>query len=161
MEVRGMRNFLICRTLDHSTIVYESPDARPLLRVEWNPLDANYLSTFAVDSSKTIVMDIRMPSVPAAELEGQNGPVVTMRWSPASSSNLMTSDEQTVRLWDLSDYDRSSSCKWQFDIADIAKAEASVNSMIEPTPVQQILWPTPSPDWIGLATSGQISVFRL
>lgn len=157
----GEVHFLICRTLDHSTIVYESPDARPLLRVEWNPLDANYLSTFAVDSSKAIVMDIRMPSVPAAELEGQNSPVVAMRWSPASSSNLMTSDEQTVRLWDLSECDRSLSCKWQFDATDISKAEASVNSMLEPTPIQQILWSTISPEWVGLAVSDQVSIFHL
>ena len=54
------------RSLEHSTIIYESPNLDPLLRLEWNKQDPNYLATFKVDSQKTIILDIRVPSLPVA-----------------------------------------------------------------------------------------------
>lgn len=54
-------NLLDCivRSLDHSTIMYESPGLTPLLRLEWNSMDSNYLATIIMDSPKTIIIDIR------------------------------------------------------------------------------------------------------
>eukprot|EP00953_Heterococcus_sp_UTEX-ZZ885_P001240 1182-Heterococcus_DN1.PRE.3 len=54
------------RSLEHSTIIYETPDLLPLLRLAWNKQDPNYLATIMVDSAKTLVLDIRVPSVPRA-----------------------------------------------------------------------------------------------
>jgi hypothetical protein len=56
------------RSLEHSTIIYESPDLDPLLRLEWNKQDPNYMATFMVDSRRTVILDIRVPSLPVAEL---------------------------------------------------------------------------------------------
>jgi hypothetical protein len=56
------------RSLEHSTIIYESPDLDPLLRLEWNKQDPNYMATFMVDSRRTIILDIRVPSLPVSEL---------------------------------------------------------------------------------------------
>lgn len=47
------------RSLEHSTIIYESPDFTPLLRLSWNKQDPNYLATIMMDSSKVIILDIR------------------------------------------------------------------------------------------------------
>jgi hypothetical protein len=35
-------------------------------RLAWNKQDPNYLATIMVDSSKTMVLDIRVPSVPVS-----------------------------------------------------------------------------------------------
>jgi len=43
------------RSLDHSTITYETPDT-PLLRLAWNKQDTNYLATIAMDSSRAYLM---------------------------------------------------------------------------------------------------------
>jgi DDB1- and CUL4-associated factor 7 len=93
------------RSLEHSTIIFESPAPKfdPLLRLEWNKQDPNYLATFMVDrcvqhitfkivfsyyilinvfkifltfivkSRRTIILDIRVPSIPVAELGGHSG----------------------------------------------------------------------------------------
>merc|ERR1712238_43080 len=58
------------RQLDHSTIIYESPGLSPLLRLEWNKQDPNYIATFAVDSRRTIILDVRVPTTPVVELGG-------------------------------------------------------------------------------------------
>ncbi len=47
------------RSLDHSTIIYESPELVPLLRLAWNKQDPNYMATFMMDQNKVVILDIR------------------------------------------------------------------------------------------------------
>lgn len=47
------------RSLEHSTIIYETPDLTPLMRLSWNKQDPNYLATILTDSPKTVIVDIR------------------------------------------------------------------------------------------------------
>ncbi len=46
-------------SLEHSTILYETPDLAPLLRLSWNKLDPNYLACILADGTQTIILDIR------------------------------------------------------------------------------------------------------
>lgn len=90
------------RSLEHSTIIYESPDSTPLLRLAWNKQDPNYLATFMFDSSKTIILDVRVPSIPAAELSGHHACVNAIAWAPHSSCHVCTAaDDRQVLIWDL------------------------------------------------------------
>lgn len=47
------------RSLEHSTIVYETSDLSPLLRLAWNKVDPNYIATIMVESNRTIILDVR------------------------------------------------------------------------------------------------------
>lgn len=47
------------RSLEHSTIIYETHDLTPLMRLSWNKQDPNYLAAILTDSSKTVILDIR------------------------------------------------------------------------------------------------------
>ena len=51
--------FALFRSLEHSTIMYESDGLKPLLRLSWNKQDANYLATVGLDSNTTTILDIR------------------------------------------------------------------------------------------------------
>jgi WD repeat-containing protein 68 len=51
------------RSLEHSTIIYETNESKPLLRLAWNKQDPNYLATFMMDSPKVTILDIRYVSV--------------------------------------------------------------------------------------------------
>lgn len=84
--------------LEHSTIIYETPDATPLLRLQWNKRDPNYLATFQMDSSKVIVLDVRVPSVPVTELHGHTAAVNAVAWAPHSASHLCTVGMR-IMLW--------------------------------------------------------------
>ena len=53
------------RHLEHSTIIYEDPQHRPLLRLAWNRQDPSYLATIAMDAcevcyhfSFTIILNV-------------------------------------------------------------------------------------------------------
>jgi len=54
------------RDLEHSTIIYESENPSPLLRVAWNKQDPNYLATIMMDRREVIILDIRIPMLPVA-----------------------------------------------------------------------------------------------
>ena len=53
------------RSLEHSTIIYESADGQggspvPLIRLAWNKQDPNYLATITMDSNTVVILDIRV-----------------------------------------------------------------------------------------------------
>lgn len=132
------------RSLDHSTILYETPDGRPLLRVGWNRHDSNYLTCFALDSSHVVIVDVRSASLPLAQLNAGHNRVQCARWAPHVSNQLLTSDAQHLRLWDLA---RSTTePEWGNQIA---------------TMVQQIIWPVSAPDWLALGAPEVIQVFQI
>jgi len=82
-EDGSVRHFDL-RDLEHSTIIYESVDQSPLLRVAWNKIDPNYLATIMQDKNEVVILDIRVPMVPVAELRGHRMPVNSVCWAPHS-----------------------------------------------------------------------------
>jgi WD repeat-containing protein 68 len=91
------------RMLEHSTIMYETQGGVPLLRLSWNTLDTNYIATFAADSSKAVVLDVRMPSQPVADLGGHTAAVNGIMWAPHSACHIVTgADDAQALIWDLS-----------------------------------------------------------
>ncbi|KAG8804983.1 hypothetical protein FRC19_008162 [Serendipita sp. 401] len=97
------------RSLEHSTILYETPVAKPtrpnpgtspaprttsssLLRIAFNPNDANYMATFHQESSEIQVLDMRSPGQPVADLKSHKGQVNSIAWG-RSDAMLATGGE--------------------------------------------------------------------
>lgn len=104
------------RSLEHSTILYEVPSSasskkaqsngltsRPagtpsnggapsssLLRLAFNPYDANYLATFSIDSPDVQILDMRSPGRPVVELKAHRGPVSAVGWGRQDSGVIAT-----------------------------------------------------------------------
>lgn len=106
------------RSLEHSTIIYEtagppppssssrpgtgmstgsssrngstagggggSGQAAPLMRIAFNPWDANYLATFHLESDSIQILDVRAPGLPILELKGHKGGINAVAWGPPS-----------------------------------------------------------------------------
>ena len=76
-------------------IVYQSPNLNPLLRLEWNKQDLNCLATFLTNLQQTIVLDVRVPSLPVTEL-GENLRCVNAHaWAPHSSCHVCTAGDDS------------------------------------------------------------------
>ena len=132
------------RALDHSTILYETFDAQPLLRLAWNPLDTNYVACFGVDGQQVVIVDTRSAAVPVAVLSGHST-ITSIKWAPHNSGWLVVADGADLRLWDVS-------------------ASVSLPSWHLPTgtaTIQNICWPTTAPDWFAYATTDQIQLIKL
>eukprot|EP01113_Clastostelium_recurvatum_P045757 TRINITY_DN7912_c0_g1_i1.p1 TRINITY_DN7912_c0_g1~~TRINITY_DN7912_c0_g1_i1.p1 ORF type:complete len:327 (+),score=82.95 TRINITY_DN7912_c0_g1_i1:126-1106(+) len=136
------------RHLEHSTIIYETPGMQPLLRLAWNKQDHNYLAAMPMDSQKVIILDIRVPSIPAAELQGHGAALNSLAWAPHSSCHICTAgDDRQALIWDLSNMPKP------VDEPILAyQAEAEVN---------QLQWSLLQPDWISIAFGQKVQILRV
>uniref|UniRef100_A0A6B2LA46 Uncharacterized protein n=1 Tax=Arcella intermedia TaxID=1963864 RepID=A0A6B2LA46_9EUKA len=136
------------RSLEHSTIIYETPELRPLLRLVWNKTDSNYLATFMENSSKAIILDIRVPSVPAAELSGHSACLNGVAWAPHSSPHICTAADDTQALiWDLTTMQKP-----VLEPILAYNAEAAIN---------QLQWSSTHTDWIAIAYNQTLQILRV
>ncbi|KAG6813696.1 hypothetical protein H0H92_008544 [Tricholoma furcatifolium] len=111
------------RSLEHSTILYETPAPKhlpppatspstsarpptsPLLRIAFNPSDSNYMSTFHMDGNDIQILDMRSPGQPVMELRAHHGPINAFAWGSAEQPLLATAgDDCQVLLWDLASF---------------------------------------------------------
>uniref|UniRef100_A0A7S2KXX1 Uncharacterized protein n=1 Tax=Leptocylindrus danicus TaxID=163516 RepID=A0A7S2KXX1_9STRA len=137
------------RSLEHSTIIYESPGLDPLLRLSWNKCDPNYIATFMLDSNRTIVLDIRVPSVPVVELGGHMANVNALAWAPQSSCHICTAGEDWQALiWELSKMTQSP----VEDPILAYNAEGEINNL---------LWSSSQPDWVSIAFGDKLQILRV
>ena len=101
------------RSLEHSTILYETPAPKsvpppqgspssstrpltqPLLRICFNPHDSNYMATFHVDGTNVQILDMRSPGQPVMELIAHQAPVTAARWSTSERPLLATAGEMS------------------------------------------------------------------
>ncbi|KIK68834.1 hypothetical protein GYMLUDRAFT_34827 [Collybiopsis luxurians FD-317 M1] len=115
------------RSLEHSTILYETPAPKnmpppsaspstsarpptsPLLRIAFNPSDSNYMSTFHMDGSEVQILDMRSPGQPVLELKGHHGQINAVGWGSGDQPLLATAgDDCQLLLWDLASHTASS-----------------------------------------------------
>ncbi|KAK0603659.1 hypothetical protein LWI29_007254 [Acer saccharum] len=91
------------RDKEHSTIIYESPQPdTPLLRLAWNKQDLRYMATVLMDSNKVVIMDIRSPTMPVAELERHKAGVNAIAWAPQSCRHICSvGDDTQALIWEL------------------------------------------------------------
>eukprot|EP01117_Protostelium_nocturnum_P013957 TRINITY_DN5262_c0_g1_i2.p1 TRINITY_DN5262_c0_g1~~TRINITY_DN5262_c0_g1_i2.p1 ORF type:complete len:327 (+),score=86.68 TRINITY_DN5262_c0_g1_i2:143-1123(+) len=134
------------RCLEHSTIVYETPDLTPLLRISWNKQDPNYLATIMMESQKIVILDIRVQSFPAAELNGHVACVNGVSWAPNSSCHVCSvGDDRQAIIWDLSQLPNTIE-----DRSYTAEAE-----------IDQLHWSSAQPDWISIAFGSKLQILRI
>ncbi|KAL0956129.1 hypothetical protein HGRIS_002295 [Hohenbuehelia grisea] len=108
------------RALEHSTILYETPTPKassssgsggarptnaPLLRIAFNPLDANYMSTFSMDGCDVQILDMRNPGNPVMELRAHRSQINALGWGSTERPLIATAgDDCQLLLWDLNQY---------------------------------------------------------
>jgi WD repeat-containing protein 68 len=157
---------MCCRSLEHSNILYESPDLTPLLRVTWNKQDNNYLATMLTSSPTVVILDVRythfnaltnkavhdatlhcrMPSIPLVEMTGHGASVNGLAWAPNSACHLCSvSDDQDALIWDI-----TSSPKVIEEPILSYSADAEIN---------MLQWDMPY--WVGICYDKYVQVLRV
>lgn len=137
------------RSLEHSTIVYETPKLAPLLRLQFNRQDPNYFACVQLDSPKIAIIDVRMPARTVSEPEGHKGCVNALAWAPQSSCHICTAgDDGQTLIWDL------------VDLPD-KKVEDPILSYTAEGEVNQLQWLTAQPDWVSITFDSKLQVLRV
>lgn len=136
------------RKLEHSWIIYETRPQKPLLRLAWNKQDPHYLATIQMDDSKVVILDIRRPSQPVAELNGHRAGVNAIAWAPHSSCHICTAgDDRQALIWDLNDMPKPIE-----DPILAYNAESDIN---------QLQWSKAHHDWVAIAFGNKLQILRV
>mmetsp|Transcript_7805 Transcript_7805/g.26877 ORF Transcript_7805/g.26877 Transcript_7805/m.26877 type:complete len:493 (-) Transcript_7805:87-1565(-) len=140
------------RDKEHSTIIYESPHPEvPLVRLGWNKQDPRYMATVLMDSSKVIILDIRFPTLPVAELQRHQASVNQLAWAPHSSCHICTAgDDAQALIWDLSSMSQPLDGSLDPILAYHAGAE-----------INNLQWSSAQPDWVAIAFSSSVQILRV
>jgi len=140
------------RDKEHSTIIYESSQPEtPLLRLGWNKRDPRYMATILMDSSKVVVLDIRFPTIPVAELQRHQASVNAIAWAPHSPSHICTAgDDCQALIWELSSVSQPVEGGLDPILAYTAAAE-----------INQLQWSSTQPDWAAIAFANKLQILRV
>lgn len=139
------------RDKEHSTIIYESPTDTPLLRLAWNKQDLRYMATILMDSNKIVILDIRSPTLPVAELERHKGSVNAIAWAPMSSQHICSGgDDSQALIWELPAVVGSNGIG--IDPLSMYTAGAEIN---------QVQWSASMPDWIAIAFDNKLQLLKV
>ncbi|KAI7856075.1 WD40-repeat-containing domain protein [Circinella umbellata] len=192
------------RSLEHSTILYEaapntpagnnhSSGSRsngnmvnsstcPLLRLQFNRLNTNLLATFHMDSSSVLVLDIRYPSTPMAELvKSHQGSINGISWSPNQAGQLCTGgDDGQVLVWDINnggngtggtggpDQQHQHNSRQQQYYQQQRYSQHTPRSIQDPilaysagSEVSSLAWSKGVPDWIGIGFGRTVQALRV
>nr|QLF96266.1 WD40 protein [Morus alba] len=138
------------RDKEHSTIIYESPQPdTPLLRLAWNKQDLRYMATILMDSNKVVILDIRSPTTPVAELERHRASVNAIAWAPQSYRHICSAGDDTQALiWELPTVAGPNG----IDPMSMYSAGAEIN---------QLQWSAAQPDWIAIAFSNKMQLLKV
>lgn len=139
------------RSLEHSTIIYESPDMTPLLRLRWNTCNHSFLATLAVDSPEVVLLDIRQPSLPVATLDhstpSSSNCVNAISWARHNAINIATGGDGCLALiWNLAAIPRRID-----DPASSYSAGASISNL---------QWCPTSAEWMAIVMEDKLQVLR-
>ncbi|KAJ8760784.1 hypothetical protein K2173_021822 [Erythroxylum novogranatense] len=138
------------RDKEHSTIIYESPQPdTPLLRLAWNKQDLRFMATILMDSNKVVILDIRSPTMPVAELERHRASVNAIAWAPQSSRHICSAGDDTQALiWELPTVAGPNG----IDPMSMYSAGSEIN---------QLQWSAAQPDWIAVSFSNKMQLLKV
>ncbi|CAO3627062.1 unnamed protein product [Cunninghamella echinulata] len=176
------------RSLEHSTILYESPPilngtrsstssqvnglnshgSCPLLRLQFNRINPNLLATFRMDSSSVQILDIRHPSSPIAELvKSHQSSVNCMNWSPSRPSQIATGGDDTqVLIWDIHESNSNSpSSSYQHSSKSTQPPLRSIQDPIlaysAGSGINSLSWNKIVTKWVGIGFGNTIQALKL
>ena len=140
------------RDKEHSTIIYEAPQPETsLVRLGWNKQDPRYMATVLMDSSRVVVLDIRFPTLPVAELQRHQACVNALAWAPHSACHICTAgDDSQALIWDLSSMNQPLDGGMDPILAYNAGSE-----------VCQLQWSSTQPDWVAIVFANKLQILRV
>jgi WD repeat-containing protein 68 len=168
------------RSLEHSTILYESPDLSPLLKIIWNKQNPNYLATIEAEGNKAIILDIRVPSIPLVELLGHNSSLNSIAWAPHSANHICTcGDDRQALIWDVSSFKTESSPNTSVggsvgggmgqglgshsaaSMTGAGVMEDPILAFSAEGEINQLQWCSSHEDWVAICFSNSVSILKV
>ena len=137
------------RSLDHSTIIYESKDQTPITKIAWNMQNNHFISALAWEKDTVYIIDSRRQMMSLVELKSHTGPVTGMAWAPQSNSHICSVGlDKNALIWNIqSQIENSNSGPY-----------LSYNA---PDEINNVAWCGLHTEWIGIVFGNQTQLLRV
>jgi WD repeat-containing protein 68 len=137
------------RSLDHSTIIYETKDQTPITKIAWNMQNSSFISALAYEKDTVYIIDSRVAMVSLVELKSHTAPVSSMAWAPQSNSHICSVGEDNfVLIWNIqSQLDNTNS--------------GPILSYKAPSELSNVSWCNSHPEWIGVTFKNQVQLLKV
>jgi len=110
------------------------------------------MAALLMDSSAVVVLDIRAPGVPVAELHRHAGCVNAVAWAPQAARHLCSAgDDGQALIWELPEMPAAVPTEG-IDPVLVYDAGAEIN---------QLQWVSGHPDWMGIAIENKVQLLRV
>ncbi|EGW30918.1 uncharacterized protein SPAPADRAFT_142494 [Spathaspora passalidarum NRRL Y-27907] len=158
------------RSLEHSTIIYEPPtmtatssssssnpasstfNSKALICLSTSNIDQHHLATVGINSNLVIIIDMRMPGIPVATLDGSFGginhaSINSIQWHPTSNYLLTGGDDCQALVWDCNNLTpKSGSSSSSTGVV----LDTPVLAYEEDLEVNNVCWRKDKGDWMGV-----------
>lgn len=133
------------RELDHSTIIYETKDQVPIIKLAWNMNNNNLIAALSWEKSIVYIFDSRVANVSLLELKFHKAPVTSMAWSPNHQAQIcsVSEDQNVIITYVPNDNSQNNNV-----------------SYIAPSEINNVSWCTTLPEWIGITFKNQVQMLR-
>lgn len=169
------------RSLEHSTIIYEPPqvpsattttksnytphhNSHALLQLSTSNVDQHHLATIGVNSNQVIIIDMRMPGVPIAKIDGSfdgmnNAAINSIRWHPNLNYLLTGGDDCQALVWDCNSLPGTPTTTAQTSTGGASNSAGRSESVLLDVPilayeedyeVNNVTWRAELGDWLGV-----------
>ena len=135
------------RSLNHSTIIYETKDSSPINKLAWNLQNSNLIAALSLDKSVIYIFDSRANSnVSMDELDLHKGPVTGIVWAPDNDIQLCSvSEDMNVIISNVNN-------EQMFENTNV--------SYKAPCPINNVDWCKSCPEWIGITFQNKVQLLR-
>ncbi|CAD8153147.1 unnamed protein product [Paramecium pentaurelia] len=118
------------RALDHSTVLFETENNNPIVRLAWNKMDTNYLAIIEMDVNYVTLLDTRQPLLPLAKLKNHKDYVNAIAWAPESTTHLCSvADDSSALIWDFTELQNKQNDQNSIDPLLEYKAENEISNL--------------------------------
>jgi WD repeat-containing protein 68 len=137
------------RSLDHSTIIYESKDQTPITKIAWNTQNHLFISALAWEKDTVYIIDTRRAMMSLVELKSHNEPVTGMAWAPLSDVHICSvGQDKNALIWNINNQIENSSSRPYL-------------SYSAPEGINNVSWCNYHHEWIGIVFKNQIQLLRV
>jgi WD repeat-containing protein 68 len=136
------------RSANSSSIIFETRDKSPMIRLKWNLVNPNFILTVIVDKNEIYILDQRKLTSPYAILKVHTNVVNNAIWAPESNTNLISvSDDKSALLWDI--------------YCDSEQPEEYIMKYEAQSEIENVSWGNITQNWVGIIDGNQAEILRI
>ncbi|KAJ4746571.1 Transducin/WD40 repeat-like superfamily protein [Rhynchospora pubera] len=113
------------------------------------------MAAILMDSNRIIILDIRSPAIPVAELQRHRACVNTLAWAPQAPRHLCSAgDDGQALIWEVPAAAAPGTTLPPEGVDPMLSYSAGAE-------INQLQWSAAHPDWIGIAFASKVQLLRV